>query len=104
MKLTTLCNDWLNQRRMNLFFIKSSHQRDWCLASIKRIKPFNGKFGQRDSTKISGSCPMLYGELRSEVDPNYKLYFDKALSYKLRLISFNKQPHNHTYRTLLTDA
>ena len=31
-----------------------SHQRDLCLASIKHIKPFNGKVGQSDLTKTSG--------------------------------------------------
>ena len=44
-------------------FVKSSYQRDLCPASIKRIKKFNGKIGQRDATKISGSYPILDGEI-----------------------------------------
>ena len=39
------------------------YQRDLCLASIKRIKPFNRKVGQIDATKISGSLLMLDGEI-----------------------------------------
>ena len=44
-------------------FVKYSYQRDLCVARIKRIKSFNGKVGQRDATKISGSRPMLNGEI-----------------------------------------
>ena len=44
-----------------IIFVKSSYQRDLCLASKKRIKPLNGKIEQRDATKIFGSCPMLDG-------------------------------------------
>ena len=46
-----------------IIFVKSSYQRDLCLVSIKHIRTFNGKVGQRDATKISGSCPMLDGEI-----------------------------------------
>ena len=46
-----------------IIFVKSSYQRDLCVARIKRIKSFNGKVGQRDATKISGSRPMLNGEI-----------------------------------------
>ena len=45
-----------NQMNELIIFVKSSYQRDLYLASIKRIKPFNGKVGQRDATTISGSC------------------------------------------------
>ena len=46
-----------------IIFVKSSYQRDLCVARIKRIKSFNGKVGQRDATKICGSRPMLNGEI-----------------------------------------
>lgn len=51
--------------------VKSTYQKDLCLASLvivyqvnqntkqKSIKPFNGKIEQRDMTKITGSCPIL---------------------------------------------
>ena len=44
-------------------FVKSYYQKDLCIASIRRVKLFNGKVGQRHTTKISGSCPMLDGEI-----------------------------------------
>ena len=46
-----------------IIFVKSSYQRDLCLASKKRTKPLKGKIEQRDATKIFGSCPMLDGEI-----------------------------------------
>ena len=46
-----------------IIFVKFSHQRNLFLASTKRIKTFNEKVGQRDATKISGSCPVLEGKI-----------------------------------------
>ena len=48
---------------MNLLFLLNPHIKEICVARIKRIKSFNGKVGQRDATKISGSRPMLNGEI-----------------------------------------
>ena len=62
-KSPALCIYWFNQMDELIIFFKSSYQRDLCLASINRIKPFNGKAGQRDSTKISGSSPKLDVEI-----------------------------------------
>ena len=46
-----------------IIFVEFSYQRNLCPASIKRIKTFNGKVGQRDATEIYGSCPILEGEI-----------------------------------------
>ena len=53
MKLPALCN-----KMDELVFVKSSYQRDLCLASIKRIKPLNRKVGQRYATKIYSHCTL----------------------------------------------
>ena len=43
---------WMNL----LFFVKSSYQRDLCLASMERIKPSNAKVEQRQAIKIVVEC------------------------------------------------
>ena len=82
-----------------IVFVKSSYQRDLCLASIKCIKPFNGKVGLRDATKISGSCPMLDGEIPPsdfEISNNN----DKIRKYRINIKLLNEYRITDKYKVI----
>ena len=49
-KITSVVQLLIQSDGWIIMFAKSSYQRDLFLSGIKRIKPFNGKVEQRDTT------------------------------------------------------